>query len=197
MEKEAKPIYENFVATFQEYDWIVAPSGSCTYHVRHHYDILEQTDAVRAIRSKTVDLVEFLVDVLKVEKISGRFPHRVGLHQSCHGLRGLRLGQSSELVAPPFSKTKYLLELVAGIQIVPLNRPDECCGFGGTFAINEPAISAKMGKDRIADHLSHGAEYITSGDMSCLMHMQGLIKRNKQVLGVKHLAEILNAGMSG
>lgn len=192
MEKEAKPIYENFVSTFQDFDYIVAPSGSCTYHVRHHYDILEQTEAVSTIRSKTLDLVEFLVDVLKVEKIPGSFPYKVGLHQSCHGLRGLRLGQASEFVAPSFSKTKYLLELVDSLEVVPLNRPDECCGFGGTFAVNEAAISAKMGKDRIADHLANEAEYITSGDMSCLMHMEGLMNRNQQAIGVKHLAEILN-----
>ena len=192
MEKEARPVYEHFVKTFQGFNYIVAPSGSCTYHVRHHYDILGQKEAVKDVRKKTVDLVEFLTDVLKIEKINAIFPHKIGLHQSCHGLRGLRLGKSSELMVPEFSKTSYLLGLVEGLEIVPLGRTDECCGFGGTFAINEPAISVKMGKDRIADHLDNGAEFIVSNDMSCLMHMEGLIKRNKKNIQVKHLAEILN-----
>lgn len=193
MEAEAKPIYEHFVSTFQDFDYIVAPSGSCTYHVRHHYDVVPQTPAVEAIRSRTVDVVEFLVDILKIENLNASFPYKVGLHQSCHGLRGLRLGQGSERVGTPFSKIQYLLELVDGIELVSLNRADECCGFGGTFAINEPAISARMGKDRIKDHLDNEATIITSGDMSCLMHLEGLIRRNKQSIQVRHIVEILNA----
>ncbi|MEO1260327.1 MAG: (Fe-S)-binding protein [Bacteroidota bacterium] len=193
MEKAAQPIYEHFISTFQHFDYIVAPSGSCTYHVRHHYDILEQTEAVKKVQAKTLDLAEFLVDVLKIDKMMACFPHRIGLHQSCHGLRGLRLGKGSELMEPDFSKTKYLLNLVEGLEITTLDRVDECCGFGGTFAVNESAISAKMGKDRIADHLKNKAEFIVSNDMSCLMHMEGLIKRNKKNIQVKHLAEILNS----
>jgi len=196
MEKEALPIYEHFIKTFQGFDYIVAPSGSCTYHVRHHYDILHQTEAVTSVRMKTLDLVEFLVDILKVEKLAIKYPHKVGLHQSCHGLRGLRLGKASELMVSDFSKIKYLLNLVEGLEIVPLNRTDECCGFGGTFAVNESAISVKMGKDRIADHINNNAEFIVSNDMSCLMHMEGLIKRNKYPVQVKHLSEILNGSAS-
>ena len=196
MEEEAKPIYKNFINTFQQYDYIVCPSGSCTYHVRHHYDILPQDEAVKHIRTKTLDLVEFLVDILKIEKLDATFPHKVGFHQSCHGLRGLRLGSSSEKMETDFSKTKYLLDMVKGLKLVPLGRIDECCGFGGTFAVNEAALSVKMGKDRLADHLQNKATVITAGDMSCLMHLEGIAKREKYPLQIKHLAEILNSNHS-
>jgi L-lactate dehydrogenase complex protein LldE len=83
--------------------------------------------------------------------------------------------------------------MVEGLTLVELERKDECCGFGGTFSIKEPDISVKMGKDRIRDHVSKDAEIITSGDMSCLMHLEGIITRNKIPVKVRHLAEILNA----
>lgn len=193
-EPDAIPTYHHFVKTFQAYDYVVTPSGSCAYHVRKHYDIIEQTEAVQKVRKATLDLPEFLLEVLKLEKLEASFPHKVGLHQSCHGLRGLRLGQSSERMLPPFSKVQTLLNMVDGLELVPLQRPDECCGFGGTFAVNESAISVKMGKDRIKDHLENGAEFITAGDMSCLMHLEGLIRRRKAPLRVVHLVEILNGG---
>ena len=192
-ELDAQRAYWHFVHTFKGYDYIVAPSGSCVYHLRHHYSFLEQTPEVQHIRERALDLTEFLLDVLKVERLPAKFPHRVGLHQSCHGLRGLRLGQSSERNLPAFSKIKTLLDMVEGLELVEPERPDECCGFGGTFAVNEAAVSVKMGKNRIADHLRQGAEVITAGDMSCLMHLEGLIRRQRQPLRVLHLAEILNA----
>ncbi|TAK35909.1 MAG: (Fe-S)-binding protein [Saprospiraceae bacterium] len=191
-EKEALAAYRHFVRTFQDYDYIVAPSGSCTYHVRHHFDVLEQTEAVRKVRAKTLDLAEFLLDVLRVEKLEARFPKKVGLHQSCHGLRGLRLGQGSERVVPPFSKIKTLLEMVEGIVLVEVDFPDECCGFGGTFAVAEEAVSLKMGRDKIEDHRLHGADVITAGDMSCLMHLEGIARRQNDPVKCLHFAEILN-----
>jgi len=83
---------------------------------------------------------------------------------------------------------------VEGLELCELDRPDECCGFGGTFAVTEAAVSVKMGQDRIRDHVRHGAEFITSTDMSCLMHLEGLIRRQHLAVGVRHVAEILNAG---
>jgi len=191
-EVEATNTYLHFVKTFQNFDYIVVPSGSCSYHVRKHYDTITQTEAVQHVRSKTLDLAEFLVDVLKVKNLPAKFPYKIGLHQSCHGQRGLRLAQSSERTGPSFSKIRHLLEMVEGISFADLERTDECCGFGGTFAINEAAISVKMGKDRIKDHKQQGAEVIVAGDMSCLMHMEGIIRRNKKDLTVKHFVEILN-----
>lgn len=99
----------------------------------------------------------------------------------------------SELVAPQFSKPGSLLNMVQDIELIELNRIDECCGFGGTFCVTEEAVSVKMGKDRVADHVKHGAEYITGVDMSCLMHMEGILNRQQSPVKVIHIAEILNA----
>ena len=192
MEREARPIYEHYVDTFSGYDYVVCPSGSCVYHVRKHYDTLEQTPAVTHLRERTYELADFLVSVLNVTELSARFPHRVGVHNSCHGLRGLRLGTGTERVTEAFSHYKYLLSLVEGVELVELERTDECCGFGGTFSVNQPELSTKMGRDRLNDHQAHHSEVITSGDMSCLMHLEGLIRREERPLRVLHVAEILN-----
>src|SRR5690606_34552228 len=114
-------------------------------------------------------------DVLKTGPLAGRFPHRVGLHQSCHGLRELELANSSERNVAPFSKIRSLLAGLEGIEFADLERPDECCGFGGSFAVYEEAVSCMMGQDRIADHRRAGTEVLTAADMSCLMHLDGLI----------------------
>lgn len=191
-EKQAIGIYQHFVKVFSRYEYVVVPSGSCAYHVQKHYDILEQTDEVVRLRKHTFDLAEFLCDILKTEKVKSRFPHRVALHQSCHGLRGLRLAQSSECVLPHFSKWEQLLKPVEGIELVATAFADECCGFGGTFSIQEPAVSVKMGKDKIQSIIQTGATHVASGDMSCLMHLDGIIRRQKLPLKAIHLAEILN-----
>lgn len=177
----------------QGFDYIVAPSASCVLHVKDHLHSDTQKEKAESIQSRIYELVEFLTDVAKVEKLSASFPHRVGLHNSCHGLRGLHLSQMTELNAPPFSKSMQLLNMVEGLEVVDLDRSDECCGFGGTFCVSEEAVSVKMGKDRVSDHERNGAEYITSSDLSCLMHLEGLISRNKSPLKVIHIAEILNS----
>jgi L-lactate dehydrogenase complex protein LldE len=141
----------------------------------------------------TYELCELLVDVLAIERASGRFAHKVGLHDSCHGLRELRLGAGSERRIAPFNKVARLLSGLDGLELVELTRPDECCGFGGTFAVSEDAVSCAMGKDRIADHERGGAEVMTAVDMSCLMHLDGLIRRDRRPLRVMHVAEILAA----
>jgi L-lactate dehydrogenase complex protein LldE len=104
----------------------------------------------------------------------------------------LKLASASELIEPRYSKLRRLLEKAEGIEIVELDRNDECCGFGGTFSIFEPDVSVKMGKDRIDDHERNGVEIITAADMSCLMHLEGIIRRQKKNIQVKHIAEILN-----
>ncbi|MDR3232419.1 MAG: (Fe-S)-binding protein [Planctomycetaceae bacterium] len=184
--------YKHFVRHFKDFDYIVTPSGSCAYHVKNHYDILEQTADVQKVRKSIYELSEFITDVLQTG-VPCRFPHKVGIHYSCHGLRGLKLASASELVEKRYSKVRRLLEKAEGIEIVELDRTDECCGFGGTFSIFEPDISVKMGRDRIADHERHDAEFITAVDMSCLMHLDGIIRRQKKQTKVKHIAEILNS----
>jgi L-lactate dehydrogenase complex protein LldE len=189
---EARPLAQRFLAIFKEYDYIVAPSGSCVAMVRLHYEhFLHGQPGFEELIRKTFELCEFLTDVIKVERIDGRFPHKVGLHQSCHGLRELRLGKSSELVGTPYGKARQLLALLDGIEFSTLSRPDECCGFGGTFAVNEEAVSCLMGRDRIADHEKSGTEVLTANDMSCLMHLDGLIRRERKPIRVMHVAEIL------
>ncbi|MDP6504014.1 MAG: (Fe-S)-binding protein, partial [Planctomycetota bacterium] len=148
-------------------------------------------DGFTDLKSKTFELCEFLVDVLKVEKVKGKFPYQVGLHQSCHGLRGLRLGSSSELAGRSFSKVQQLLDGLEGLSLSELSRPDECCGFGGTFAVSEEAVSCMMGLDRVHDHEQAGTEILTANDMSCLMHLDGLIRRQGKNIKVMHVAEIL------
>lgn len=182
-----------FITNFATYDYIVAPSGSCVLHVREHLQQDHQADLAHEVRHKVFELTSFLTDILKVKQLNARFPHRVGVHQSCHGQRGLKLSQMSELVAAPFSKPGSLLNMVKDIELIQLNRPDECCGFGGTFCVTEEAVSSKMGKDRVADHLQHNAEFITGVDMSCLMHMEGILKRQGSKVKVVHIAQILNA----
>ncbi|MCA9106625.1 MAG: (Fe-S)-binding protein [Planctomycetales bacterium] len=200
----AAPLARDYLRIFEPYDYIVCPSGSCVSMVRHHYaDVLDEpSDSAHGdsahdearhddARGRTYELCEFLVDVLKVNELDVRFPHRVGIHQSCHGLRELRLGSSSERVGPTYSKIRQLLELVSDIEFTDLTRSDECCGFGGTFAVAEEGVSCLMGRDRIEDHLRAGSEVITGNDMSCLMHLDGLLRRDGKAIRVLHVAEIL------
>jgi L-lactate dehydrogenase complex protein LldE len=181
-----------FIDNFAGYDYIVCPSGSCTLHIKEHLHSHENEDKAIEIRKRVFELTEFLVDILQLKSLEASFPYKVGMHQSCHGLRGLRISQMTELVAPPFSKPAQLLSMVKGLELVPLSRADDCCGFGGTFCVVEEAVSSKMGKDRVDDHIEHGAQYITSADLSCLMHLEGILRRQNSSVKVIHVAEILN-----
>lgn len=175
----------NFVENFSGYDYIVCPSGSCVLHIKEHLD--------HQLRNNIYELTEFLVDILKVKNINASFPHRVGFHISCHGQRGLHLSSMTETMSPAFSKPLEVLSMVKGLELAELTRKDECCGFGGTFCVTEEAVSVAMGKDRVADHLEQKVEYITGGDMSCLMHLEGILRRQNSKVKVVHIAEILNS----
>jgi L-lactate dehydrogenase complex protein LldE len=189
---QTRPLAQRFLEIFRDYPYVVAPSGSCVAMVRHHYEeYFPHDEAFESLKSRTFELCEFLVDVLKVERVDGDFPYRVGLHQSCHGLRELRMGRSSERMDGDFSKPRQLLEGLRGIQFAQLQRADECCGFGGTFAVAEEAISCLMGNDRLLDHEQAGTQVMTAADMSCLMHLEGLIRRQKKPIRVMHIAQIL------
>ena len=182
-----------FVRNFASYHYIVCPSGSCVNQVRHSFDAIEQTEEVLQVRAKTFELVEFLHDILKVEAFPwAEFPHKVALHNNCNTLRGLNIASMSELREVSFSKPIDLLRKVRGIEFVELARPDECCGFGGTFSVFEEGVSAKMGYDKVKDQQQSGAAYVTASDSSCLMHQQGCADRAG--IGVKHIhiAKILN-----
>jgi L-lactate dehydrogenase complex protein LldE len=191
LHEDARPLAERFLQIFEPYDYVVSPSGSCVAMVRHHYhEVLGHSDRLHSVARKTFELCEFLTDVLKVDRLPGRFPHRVGLHQSCHGLRELRSAAGSERVGPAFNKPRQLLATLEAIEITELCRPDECCGFGGLFSVTEEAVSRMMGNDRIADHERGRTEVLTSTDMSCLMHLEGLLRRQRKAMRVMHIAEI-------
>ena len=187
----------NFIQNFTDYEYVVSPSGSCTLHIKQHlhgHDAATEADA-NALRGRVFELTEFLTDVLKLDALPTPDqvrPLRVGLHQSCHGQRGLHLSPMSELIgAQGVSKPERLLRMVEGLELVALDRNDECCGFGGTFCVTEAAVSAKMGKDRVADHLRQHVDVITGVDVSCLMHMEGILHRQGSPVQVKHISELL------
>ncbi|MFK8112066.1 MAG: (Fe-S)-binding protein [Rubripirellula sp.] len=190
---ETAPVARRLVEMFADYEAVVCPSASCTSMIRHHYGeyFSEDDTAYQHVSSRTFELCEFLHDELKVDQLDVHFPHRVSLHQSCHGLRELRLGSSSENMTERTDKVRNILNLVRDIEWRSPVRVDECCGFGGTFAVNEPDVSASMGRDRIADHVQSESEVIASADMSCLMHLQGIIRRESTPIEVMHVAQIL------
>ena len=192
---DAKGSATRFVELFKDYDYVVSPSGSCSSMVKNHYRMLlgKDNQDLEALIPKTFEFCEFLTDVLKVEKIDAKCSAKVGLHKACHGLRELRLGQSSErCTLGDFSKPGQLLNMVEGLEMVQISRPDECCGFGGTFAVAEEDVSCLMGKMKVEDFEESGTQIVVSTDSSCIMHMSGLSSRQKKNLKFAHIAEILN-----
>ncbi len=185
----------NFVKNFTGFDYIVAPSGSCVFHIKEHLHDDNHPLEAEKIRNTVYELTEFLVDILKIENLKSKFPFKVGLHNSCHGQRMLGLSSMSERVLPYFSKPEQLLSMVQGIQLVKPKRNDECCGFGGTFCVFEEAVSVKMGKDRISEHDANDVDYITGVDTSCLMHLEGILNRQGNKIKTIHIAEILNSNI--
>jgi len=188
-ESVGAPLVPHFASLFEGCEYVVGPSASCVLHVRERHVLAGNEDA--DVASRTMELCEFLTDVLNVSGIDVSFPHRVGLLVGCHGLRGLRLAPDSETGAGA-DKVRGLLRLVQGLELVDTERPDECCGFGGTFAVTEPAVSGAMGRDRLDDHVRSGADVLAGTDMSCLMHLEGLARRGNLPLRLVHVAEILN-----
>jgi L-lactate dehydrogenase complex protein LldE len=187
-QREALPLVRHHVATFEPYDVIVAPSGSCVGCVRHQHAMVargahderlaERADAVAA---RTYELSELLVDVLGVEDVGAYYPHRVTYHPTCHSLRMLRVAD----------KPLRLLRRVRGMTLLELPESDQCCGFGGTFALKNADTSTAMLADKMRNVLSTGAEVATAGDASCLMHIGGGLSRLRSGTRTVHLAEIL------
>ena len=192
--KDVKKLAIEFVNTFKDFDYIVAPSGSCVSMVKEHYaEFFDNDKDYNKVKASIYEVCEFFHDIIKIENINFNvsFPFKVGVHNSCHGHRVLKLATASELNIPYDSKLKNLLNTISDIELVTLKREDECCGFGGTFSVQEEAISVAMGKDRIKDHIDSKAEIMTGADMSCLMHMDGIINRDKDPIKGMHIVEIL------
>lgn len=195
-EKDAEKLARHMENLFEKYDYVVGPSASCVVFVKEKYPHLLHKEKHECISSKIYEICEFLHDVVKVKELpKASFPHKVSLHNSCHGLRLLNLASQSERMEPKYSKLRNLLSLVKDIEVTEPQRVDECCGFGGLFSIEEPETSVCMGKDKTEAHMATGAEYIVGADSSCLMHMEGLIKRNKLPIKTKHIVEILASGL--
>lgn len=199
----AAPMIREFAALLKEHELVVCPSASCVSMVRnHHPHCGESADpagsgAPSGRPPRIMELCEFLHDVEQVREFPHPFPHRVVVHKGCHGLRELRLGHPSEEGgAPGPDKVSSLLRLVPELVLQSASRPDECCGFGGTFAVTEPEVSCAMGRARIASFEESGAEIVASTDMSCVMHLDGLIRRQSATrqatapLRTVHVAEI-------
>ncbi|WP_106830687.1 (Fe-S)-binding protein [Parabacteroides pacaensis] len=192
-EQDSTQLAKHMDQLFEQYDYVVGPSASCVVFVKDNYGKLLHKDKEECIASRIYDICEFLHDIVKVDKLDAYFPHKVSIQNSCHGVRLLHLSSPSELNIPYYSKLKDLLSLVKGIEIAEPARPDECCGFGGMFAVEEQAVSVCMGEDKVNYHIATGAEYIVGADSSCLMHMQGVIQREKLPVKIIHIVEILNA----
>ena len=184
----AVPMVERFVDVFASYDAVVTPSGSCAGSVRHqHAQLADQAGdpglaaRARETGTRTYELSEFLVDVLGVEDVGAHYPHRVTYHPTCHSLRMLRVGD----------KPLRLLRRVRGIDLVELPGADQCCGFGGTFALKNPDVSSAMLADKMRSVQSTRADVCTAGDSSCLMHIGGGLARLRTGVRTVHLAEVL------
>lgn len=192
-QSEARGLAERFEKLFEGYDYIVGPSSSCVMFVREHYS--ELLGGKSSCEGRLFEICEFIHDIVKPDALQAEFPHKVSIHNSCHGVRMMGLSAPSELQVPYYSKLRDLLSLVKGIEVVEPERRDECCGFGGLFSVEESEVSVKMGRDKVRRHMATGAEYITGADSSCLMHQNGIIAADKLPIKTIHIVEILAAGL--
>ena len=191
--EEAVPVVRNYVEAFAGYDAIVTPSGSCAGSARHQHGLVARRSGdpglVSAVAAAppTYELSEFLVDVLGVTDVGASFPHTVTYHPTCHSLRMIGVGD----------RPRRLLEAVRGLRLVDLPAAEECCGFGGTFAVKNADVSVAMGSDKARHVRETRAEVLVAGDNSCLMHIGGLLSRQRAGVRVMHLAEVLASTVEG
>lgn len=190
-EKDTLKLIHHFDKNFKQYDYIVAPSASCVVFVKKYPHLVKDSQS----HKKIYEICEFLHDVVQVKNLPAQFPHKVSIHNSCHGVQELYLSSPSEQNIPIYSKLKNLLSKVEGIEIMEPQKVNECCGFGGLFSMEEPDVSIRMGEDKIKEHIDTGASYITGADSSCLMHMSGIISKQKLPIKTIHIIQILSAGL--
>lgn len=185
---EAVPTVRNYVRCFEEFDYIVAPSGSCVGSVREQHPMLARhakdpglEAAATRTSANTYELTEFIVDVLGVTDVGAYFPHRVTYHPTCHSIRIAKVGD----------RPLELLRNVRGIELIDLPKAEQCCGFGGTFSVKNPDVSIAMATDKARHVRSTDAEYLVAGDHACLMNIGGVLHRGRSGVKTIHLAEIL------
>lgn len=186
---EARTAARTILEAFEDSDFVVSPSGSCTYMIHHYADLFKDDPVLaqqaRRLEAKTYEFTQFLVQVMGVTDVGARFPHKVTYHPSCHGSR--LLGVKEEPMA--------LLAGVRDIEFVPLPFAEDCCGFGGTFAVKMPDISGAMVTEKAEHVIETEAEVLVGLDMACLMNIAGQLRFKNQPVRVMHLAELLYEGV--
>jgi len=183
---DTREIARQTVTAFQDFDYVVAPSGSCAAMIKEHYPALfagepELQSQAEALAEKTHELISFLADVLKVEGVDAQYRGKVTYHDSCSGLRELGVKQ----------QPRRLLASVEGLELVELQEAEVCCGFGGTFCVKYPEVSNKIVETK-AEHIEGSqADLLLAGDLGCLMNMAGKLKRRGAKVEARHVAEVL------
>jgi L-lactate dehydrogenase complex protein LldE len=193
-QQDALPLIRRYVETFERYDVVVAPSGSCVGSIRHQHAMVARrfgdarlASRAQSVAERTFELSQLLIDVLGIEDVGAFYPHRVTYHPTCHSLRLLRVGD----------RPLRLLRHVTGLDLVELPDAEVCCGFGGTFAVKNADTSTAMLADKMRNVLDTRAEVCTAGDSSCLMHIGGGLARLRAGVRTVHLAEILASTRDG
>jgi L-lactate dehydrogenase complex protein LldE len=181
---EARRVIRHFCDVFAAYRWIVTPSGSCAAMCRVFFGQVDPDERIVAVSRRVFELTEFLVDILGVTDTGARFPHKVTLHTGCHTRRELGV------VEPPL----VLLRSVREMTYCPLPDMEDCCGFGGTFSVKMPGLSLSMGQTKVENIVRSGADVVVSPDISCLMHVDGILRRKAETrhIQIKHIAEVLD-----
>lgn len=185
---EAKPVAEKFINDFSDFNYVVAPSGSCVGFVRNFYTELFDNSIAhnqcKQLQKNIYEFSEFMVNILKVTDVGSSFSAKATYHDACGALRECKIKE-----AP-----RKLLAQVKGLELVEMTEAETCCGFGGTFAVKFDSISTAMARNKVDSALQTQADYIISTDISCLMHMDGYIKKNRLPIQTKHIADVLAEG---
>jgi len=184
---DARRVAASLLAALEGVDYVVTPSGSCAAMIHHHYRRLFEGDVARSaaaqrLAERSYEFSQFMINVLGVERLDGSFPHAVTFHPSCHGAR--LLGARQEPLT--------LLRAVPDLELRPLERADDCCGFGGTFSIKLPAISAAIADEKLRHVTDTGARYLVGTDLGCLMHLSGRLQRRGVAVEALHIAQLID-----
>jgi L-lactate dehydrogenase complex protein LldE len=184
--EEAAQVARHFLETFRDAEYVVIPSGSCTSMITHHYEELfandpQSLELSRSLAPRVWEFSQFLLEVANVEDVGARMDAVVTFHDSCHGLRELKIKEGP----------RRLLSHVRGLELREMDPPEECCGFGGTFAVKFAELSAAMARSKVEAIVRTGAEAVVGIDSSCLMQIQGAMSRAGVPVRAMHLAEVL------
>lgn len=182
LDKDARAIAEQVVAAFGEFNYVVAPTGSCAGMIKQHYpEVLKNDPRALALAAKTHELTSFLVNIRGMTGVAAKCEARACYHDSCSSLREMKVR----------NQPRKLLSSVEGLSISELIDGEVCCGFGGLFSVKYPEISERMADDKIADATATGADMLIGGDLGCLLHLEGRMRRQGKTMRVRHVAEVL------